>query len=291
MYRPKGILSSVVTPFTKDGEIDEPALRALLQHQITKVDALSVTGNTGEITDLTIDEVKRICDIAMEEASGKVKVIVGALYPSMRDNLEIAKYAKAAGADAVMVSPPYYISPPADGLYEYFETIGKVGIPMIIFNHPGRTPYNLMPDMLERLMQIETFVGIKECDTDMVRVNKKIQAIKGRVSFLMGHMTLALYTWILGGDGGFFSAGNYAADLVTDLYKACKDGNMEKALELHQKVCKLNDAMSTPNFPAGPKYACDLIGLKGGYCRSPIGGLNDKEKENIKRVLVEIGVL
>lgn len=292
MYKPEGIISSVVTPFKKDGAIDEEALRGLLRFQVSKkIDGLSVTGNTGEFTDLTIPEIKRICDIALEEAGGKTKVVVGALSPSMRDNLEIVKHAKAAGADAVMVSPPYYIAPPADGLFRYFAAIGEVGIPMIIFNHPGRTPYNLMPDMLERLIQIDTFVGMKECDTEMVRVHKKIQALGGRISYLMGHMTLAFYTFLLGGQGGFFSAGNYAPDLVKDLYKECKAGNLEKALELHKKACKLNDVMATANYPAGPKYACTLLGLTGGYCRAPIGELTEKEKAAIKEAMIEAGIL
>ena len=118
MYKPEGIISSVVTPFKKDGAIDEEALRGLLRFQVSKkIDGLSVTGNTGEFTDLTIPEIKRICDIALEEAGGKTKVVVGALSPSMRDNLEIVKHAKAAGSDPVKVSPPYYLAPPADGLF------------------------------------------------------------------------------------------------------------------------------------------------------------------------------
>lgn len=292
MYKPEGILTSLVTPFDKDGNVDEAALREMLEFQCnSKASGISVAANTGEFTNLTTEEVMKLTDISVEAVKGRKKVIIGALAPSMYTNLEIAKHAKEAGADAILLSPPYYITATDDGLYEYFRRIGEVGIPFIIFNIPERCPCNLMPPLIERLMTIDTFVGIKECDPSFPRVEKKLFFINGRISYLMGFVTLALPHFLLGGVGGFFSAGCFAPDILADLYTEAKAGHIEKAIELHKKVLQINDATMTANHPAGVKAAATLCGLHGGYTRAPLGQCTEAEVENIRKTLKEIGMV
>jgi len=292
MYKPEGIICSLVTPFDKEENIIEDGFRQLISHQIEQgIHGIGVAPNTGEFINLTFDDLKKLINISVDEVKGRTSIVVGALSPTMQFNIEIAKYAKNAGADAILITPPYYISPSDSGLFEYFRRIGKVGIPMIIFNHPFRTPFNLMPDMIERLLKIKNFVGIKEVDPSMSRNVMRLSMINNRVSYLMGEETLAFYHFLMGGHGGFFALSNIAPKMMLQLYEETKAGNIEVAKDIHLKIIELSEAIYVEDYPAALKEGLNILGFKGGQTRTPLHSLKESSREKLLQVMKNIGLL
>ncbi len=292
MYKPEGVIGSLVTPFDREGNILEAGFRELISYQIEAgVHGIGIVPNTGEFINLTLDDIKRLVNVCVDEVRGRVPITVGALSPSMRFNIEIAEYSKQAGADAILVGPPYYLAPAGDGLVDYFRRVGEVGIPMVIFNHPYKTPFNIMPDMLEKLFTIPTFVGIKEVDASMARNARRLAFIGDRISYLMGEEDLAFYHFLLGGHGGFFALANIAPRMLVKLYDESKAGNIAEARKLHMDLLTLGEAVYVENYPAAIKEALNMLGLQGGHTRAPIGGLTEASKENLSRVLMKLNLL
>lgn len=292
MYKPEGIISSMVTPFDNEENIIEDSFRELISYQIEQgCHGIGVAPNTGEFINLTFDDLKRLIDISVDEVKGRTGVIIGALSPTLQFNIEIAKYAKAAGADAVLVTPPYYIRPSDEGLVEYFKRIGKVGIPMIIFNHPVRTPFNLMPDIIERLLKIDTFVGIKEVDPSMANNVKKLMTISNRISYLMGKDDLAFYHFLMGGHGGFLALANIAPKMLVELYEHTKLGNIQAAKDIHLKVLELCEAVYVEDYPSSLKEGLKMLGFNAGRTRIPLHGLKESSREKLRQAMKNSGLL
>jgi 4-hydroxy-tetrahydrodipicolinate synthase len=293
MYRPYGVIASLVTPFDKDGSIKEKAFRDHIAWVIEGgVHGIGIGPNTGEFINLTFDDTKRLTDIAVDAAKGKVPVTIGALSPSLRTNIDILKYAKQAGADAALVQAPYYLPVSMDKLVDYFKALGDVGIPMIIFNHPYKTPYNLMPDTLEKLMEIESFAAVKEVDMSMARNARRVAFFKGtRISYLMGEEYMTMYHYLHGGDGSFPALVNIVPKMCVELYDACKAGDFKRAEKLHMDMLTLGEAVYVENYPSGLKEAMRLIGRDGGVTREPVGRVTDESLKNIKKALKEIKAL
>lgn len=292
MYKPEGIISSMVTPFDDEENIIEESFRELISRQIDAgVHGIGVAPNTGEFINLTFNDLKKIIDISVDEVKGRVGVIVGALSPSMRFNIEIAKYAKAAKADAILLTPPYYIHPSDEGLFEYFRRIGKIGIPMVIFNHPGRTPYNLMPDIIERLLTIDTFVGIKDVDPSMANIVKKLTSIDNRISYLVGKDDIAFYHFLMGGHGGFLALANLMPKMLVQLYDCTKAGNIEMAKDIHLKVLDLCEAVYVEDYPSSLKEGLKMLGYNGGRTRTPLHVLKESSRERLRQSMKNAGLL
>jgi len=292
MYKPKGIISSMITPFDDDENIIEESFRELISRQIDAgVHGIGVAPNTGEFINLTFNELKKIIDISVDEVKGRVGIIVGALSPTIQFNIEIAKYAKDAGADAILLTPPYYIHPSEEGLFEYFRRIGNVGIPMVIFNHPFRTPYNLMPDMIERLFTIDTFVGMKDVDPLIPNVNKKFTICDNRISYLVGEDYMAFYYFLMGGHGGFFALANLIPKMLVQLYDYAKVGNIEKAKDIHLKVLDLCEAVYVEDYPSSLKEGLKMLGYNGGRTRAPLHVLKESSREKLRQSMKNAGIL
>jgi len=293
MYKPEGIISSMVTPFDDEENIIEESFRELISRQIDEgVHGIGVAPNTGEFINLTFNDLKKIVDISVDEVKGRVGVIVGALSPTMQFNIEIAKYAKAAGADAILLTTPYYIHPSDEGLFEYFRRIGKVGIPMVIFNHPGRTPYNLMSDMIERLLTIDTFVGIKDVDPSIANTVKKLTFIDNRISYLVGEDHMAFYHFLMGGPGAWLALANLIPEMLVQLYNYTKAGNIEIAKDIHLKVLDLCEAVyDTEDYPSSLKEGLKMLGYNAGRTRAPLHVIKKSSQERLRQSLKNAGVL
>ena len=171
----KGSMTAIVTPF-KDGRVDEKALRRLVDWQIASgTDAIVVCGTTGEAATLTYDEHFAVIDAAVEEAAGRVPVLAGAGSNATANAIKLARQAKEAGADAQLQVTPYYNKPTQEGLYQHFRAIAEVvDLPMILYNVPGRTSVNLLPETTARLSNIDSIVGIKEASGDLGQVREAI---------------------------------------------------------------------------------------------------------------------
>ncbi|MDL2264267.1 dihydrodipicolinate synthase family protein [Synergistaceae bacterium OttesenSCG-928-I11] len=293
MYKPYGVLASLVTPFDKDGGIKEKALR---EHIAWVADAgvhgIGVGPNTGEFVNLTFDDIKKLTDIAVDAAKGRVPVTIGALSASLRANIEILKYAKEAGADSVLVQAPYYLPISMDKLVDYFKALGNVGIPMIIFNHPYKTPYNLQPSFYEKLLDIKTFVGVKEVDMNMGNNARRTAFFKeAKISYLMGEEYMTFYHYLHGGDGCYPALVNIVPDLCVGLYDACKKGDVTTAEKIHMDMLSLGEAVYVENYPSGLKEAMEMIGRDGGVTREPVGRLTKESREKVRLVLQKLGRL
>lgn len=293
MNKPFGVQASLITPFNNDGSVKEEAFRKHISWQIESgVHGIGIGPNTGEFVNLEFHDIKKLIDIAVDEAKKRVPVTVGALSPSMRYNLEIIKYAKEAGASYVLVQAPYYLPPSADKLIDYFKILGAVGIPMIIFNHPYKTPFNLTVDIIEKLFCIDTFVSMKEVNMNMGNNVLRLECLhaNGR-TYLQGEEYMALYHYIHGGDGAFPALGNIAPQLCVGLYNACKAGKIEEALKLHMDMLYLGQAVYVENYPSGLKEAMEMVGRDGGVTREPLGKVSPSSRLKIENALRKINLI
>lgn len=294
MYeKPFGIQASLITPFDVSGNIKEDAFRKHISWQIESgVHGIGVGPNTGEFINLQFTDIKKIVDIAVDEVHGKVPVTVGALSPSMRDNLDIIKYAKEAGATYALVQPPYYLAPSKEKLVDYFKVLGSARVPMIIFNHPYKTPYNLTPEILAKLFDIEEFVSIKEVDMNMANNVMRLECLHaGNRTYLMGEEYMTLYHYLHGGDGCFPALCNIAPSHCVNLYNYCKAGNFNEALKINFELLELGNAVYVENYPSGLKEAMALIGRDGGVTREPVGKVSPSSLEKIEMVLKKINLI
>jgi 4-hydroxy-tetrahydrodipicolinate synthase len=280
MLKLRGIISSLVTPFDEKENINENEFRKLISMQISQgAHGIGVAPNTGEFINLTFADIQKLIEISVDEVRKRVPLVIGALSPAMRCNMEIASYAKQKGADAILLTPPYYISPSEEGLFEYFKYIGKVGIPFLIFNHPLRTPYNIQSAMIERLLRIDTFVGIKDADPSFTNITKKINFCGDRLSYLIAKDDYAFHHFLMNGHGGFLALANIALKLLLDIYNNIRNNKIEKAKEIQLKVIELCDAVYVENYPSALKEGLKLLGCNPGNPRTPIHVISGAKKE------------
>jgi 4-hydroxy-tetrahydrodipicolinate synthase len=293
MDKPFGVQASCITPFDEEGNIKEEAFRKHISWQIESgVHGIGVGPNTGEFINLEFEDVVKMVNIVVDETKNRVPVTVGALSPSMRYNMRIIEYAKKAGADYVLVQAPYYLPPAPEQLVYYFEQLASIGMPMIIFNHPYKTPYNLGPEMLEKLFHIEEFVSVKEVDMNMSKNVLRLECLhSNNRTYLMGEEFMCLYHYLHGGDGSFPALGNIAPHLCVDLYNFCKEGKIKEAMKVHLDMVHLGAAAYVENYPSGLKEGMELVGRDGGVTRKPVGRLKPESRAKLKAVLKELKLI
>ena len=231
--------------------------------------------------------------VALDEAKGRIPVSIGAIAPGMRTNIEICEWAKSVGVAAALVQGPYYLAPPlGEDLYDYFRQIGAVGLPMILFNHIHKTKYNLMPEVLEKLFDIDTFVAMKETDPNMENDTLKLECLQanGR-NYLMSEEYNLFTHYMLGGAGSFPAAVNVAPEVEVSLWNNVKAGNVKEALEDHRKLCHLGCILNGNNYPRGIKEGMKFIHHEGGVTRAPIGEISQAHKDMIQKELSYIGLI
>lgn len=291
--KPFGVQASLITPFDNAGNVKEDAFRKHISWQIESgVHGIGVGPNTGEFVNLQFTDIKKVVDIAVDEVHGRIPVTVGALSASMRDNLDIIKYAKEAGATYVLVQAPYYLPPAKDKLVDYFKVLASAKMPMIIFNHPYKTPFNLTPEMISKLFDIEEFVSVKEVDMNMGNNVMRLECLhNGGRTYLMGEEYMTLYHYLHGGDGCFPALGNISPSLCVDLYNYCKAGNYEEAMRVNFELLELGNAVYVENYPSGIKEAMTMIGRDGGVTREPVGRVSSSSLEKIKVALKKINLI
>src|ERR1700729_3900367 len=215
-------MTALVTPF-KDGKIDEPAYRALIDWQITSGShGLVPVGTTGESPTLTHEEHRRAVDICIDEARGRVPVIAGAGSNNTAEAVEFASHAEQSGADAVLVVTPYYNKPTQEGLYQHFKAVNDaIGIPIIIYNIPSRSVVDMSVDTMKRLSELTNIVGVKDATGDVGRVSRQRQAMGGDFIQLSGEDMTALGAEAPGGDGCISGSGKLAPGPCAEFQAAC----------------------------------------------------------------------
>jgi 4-hydroxy-tetrahydrodipicolinate synthase len=281
-YTPNGIYTAIVTPFTRGDQFDEQAFRSIIDFQIESgIHGLLVIGGSGEFVSLTPSERQRVVEVAIDHTAGRVPVLVGALAPGTREVQDTVRSAEKEGASAVLVLPPYYIKPSAEGVFEHFSRVADVtSLPIVAYNNTGRTGLTLDIPILEKLSSIRSIVALKECERDLAVVAAKIKAVGERIAILSGDDDLGFPTFLLGSPGGIFMTANLVPALHRKLFDAAMRGDIETAREAHYALLPLVNALYTANHPGPLKDAMDLIGHPVGPVRAP---LQHAEAPNLAR--------
>ncbi len=286
----EGVIPALVTPFDENLNVDYRGIERNLEFLEKYVDALVPAGTTGEAATLSYQEhievVRHVAEVS------KLPVIGGAGSNSTREAVFLAKEVEKAGAEAAMLVTPYYNKPNADGLYLHYKTVAEsVSIPIIIYNVPSRTACNITPDVVEKLAEIDNIVGIKEASGNLRQVCEIIKRTPEDFVLLSGDDFLTLAILCLGGRGVISVAANVAPKMMKELYVAFKEGNFEKAREMHYKLMPLYSALFIDTNPIPVKKALELMGMPAGKPRPPLVELSKEKTEKLKEVLASLGII
>ncbi len=265
-----GAMTALVTPFGDDGMIDEAALRALVEFQIEgRIDGLVACGTTGESATLSKEEKLAVMRIVVEQAAGRVPVVVGTGSNDTRASVEMTRAALALGADACLAVVPYYNKPNQEGLFLHFEAIASVGMPVVLYNVPGRTVISLSAETVGRLAEIDNIVSIKEASGDM-RLGTEIMARAGnRLTYLSGDDFSTFPFCAMGGHGCISVVSNVAPGLMSDLVATARASDLNLGRLMHLKANRLGAACFSDANPVPTKVLLSLMGVCGARVRLP----------------------
>jgi 4-hydroxy-tetrahydrodipicolinate synthase len=289
----EGAYTALVTPFDRQGNLDEEGLRRLVRFQIEEgIDGLVPVGTTGECATLSYEEHERVIEIVVEEAKGRVPVIAGTGSNSTREALMLTRFAKEAKADAALLVVPYYNRPTQEGMYRHFKELAeKVDLPQILYNIPSRTGVNLLPQTVARLAEVKNIVGIKEAST-VDQVSEIIELTRGKDFVVFsGNDNQTLPILSLGGVGVISVASNVAPKLVAEMVRAFRRGDLEGARELHYRLSPLFKALFLETNPAPVKAALEMMSLPAGAPRLPLVEVSQQTQETLRKVLIGLGIL
>ncbi|MBK9077950.1 MAG: 4-hydroxy-tetrahydrodipicolinate synthase [Hyphomicrobium sp.] len=289
----KGSITALVTPF-RNGKLDEAAFARFVDWQITEgTHGLVPVGTTGESPTLDFDEHERVIDITIEVAKRRVPVIAGTGSNSTDEAIELSLYAEKAGADAVLIVTPYYNKPNQEGLYQHYKAINDaIGIPIVIYNIPGRSVVDMSVATMARCFKdLKNVVGVKDATANLARPSQQRMACGPDFCQLSGEDATALGFMAHGGRGVISVASNVAPRLVADMQNAMLAGDFVKALALQDRLMPLFEVMFIETNPGPVKYAVSRLGFGTADMRLPMVGISDASKSAIDAVLSDLGLL
>jgi 4-hydroxy-tetrahydrodipicolinate synthase len=291
----RGCATALVTPFKASGAIDEERLRALIEYQIAGgVRLLVPCGTTGESATMTEEEDRRVIQITLEAARGRAHVIAGTGSNATAAAIEYSRTARDSGADAVLVVAPFYNKPTQEGLYAHFRAVAEAvsGLPVVIYNVPGRTSSNITAQTALRLAhEVENIVAVKEASGDLTQIMAILRGRPENFRVLSGDDALTYALLALGGDGLISVAANEAPALMSRMVNLALDGDWDAARELHYKLLPLMEANFIESSPGPVKAALALMNLIEENFRLPLVPVQEKTRARMREVLTEIGLL
>ncbi|MBA3276114.1 MAG: 4-hydroxy-tetrahydrodipicolinate synthase [Chloroflexia bacterium] len=282
-----GTWTALITPF-RDGRIDEPALRSLVETQIDGgVSGLVACGTTAETPTLSPEESARIVELVISHAAGRVPVMVGTGTNNTESTLARTREAEAAGAVAALVVMPYYNRPTQEGLYQHFRYVAeRCDLPIVLYNVPGRTGSDLQAATVARLALLPNVIGIKEASGSLDRASEIIHLTDPGFSVLSGDDSLTLPIISVGGRGIVSVVGNIVPRAVSDLTTAALAGDYGRARTIHHEILDLCDAMFVETNPVPVKAAAELLGMSTSDVRLPLTSLLPESRERVFRALL-----
>tara|TARA_R110002111_G_scaffold153375_1_gene220134 strand:- start:82283 stop:83170 length:888 start_codon:yes stop_codon:yes gene_type:complete len=286
-----GLSVAMITPF-KNGEIDETALRGLVDYHIEQgTDTLCPVGTTGESPTLSHDEHKQVISIVCNQAAGRIKVMAGTGSNSTREAIELTKYAQQAGVDGALHVAPYYNKPMQEGFFQHYQAIAEaVDIPIVIYNIPGRTAKNIEPETIIRLAEIPNIIAVKESTGSMDQASHILSACD--LTVLSGDDSLTLPLMVLGGKGVVSVVGNIVPGDVKNLLNAFNAGDLNLAREWHFKLFTLcRNLLGLATNPIPIKAAMQLLGRDNGEVRLPMTQLDSASMKVLEKTLRDYGLL
>jgi 4-hydroxy-tetrahydrodipicolinate synthase len=249
-------------------------------------------GTTGESPTLSHDEHKRVVEWCVDEAKGRVPVVAGSGSNSTEEAIDLSRHAEQAGADAVLVVTPYYNKPTQEGLYQHFKAIDEaIGIPILIYNIPGRSVIDMSVDTMKRLFELKNIAGVKDATANMVRVSQQRAEIGPDFNQLSGEDGTALGFNAHGGHGCISVTSNVAPRLCAEFQGACLRGDYATALELNDKLMPLHVALFIETNPSPAKYALSVLGRCTDSVRLPLVLLEEKTKAAVRDAMVHAGLI
>jgi 4-hydroxy-tetrahydrodipicolinate synthase len=287
-----GSIVAIVTPF-KNGKVDEEGYRELIETQISNgTRAIVPCGTTGESATLSIAEHGRVIDIAVEAVNKRVPVIAGTGGNSTAEAIALTKHAKEAGADATLQVCPYYNKPTQEGLYQHFKAIAEaVPLPQVLYNIPGRTGINMLPETVARCAEIAEVVAIKEASGSLGQMAEVFQLAGDKITLLSGDDNLTLPVLSLGGKGVVSVVANIVPKDSADMIAAWEKGDVEGARARFYKLLPLCQAMFYETNPIPVKTSLALMGKINGELRLPMTPMASSNLEKLKKALAGYGLL
>ncbi|MFO1020393.1 MAG: 4-hydroxy-tetrahydrodipicolinate synthase [Planctomycetales bacterium] len=286
-----GLTVALVTPF-KDGKVDEPALRKLVDwHVEMGTDCVSPVGTTGESPTLMHDDHERVIQIVCEQANKRIKVMAGTGSNSTAEAIRLTAFAKKVGADSALMVAPYYNKPTQEGFFQHYKAVAEaVDLPIVLYNIPGRTAKNIEPETIARIAELKTVIAIKESTGSMDQASQVLALTD--LTLLSGDDSLTLPLMALGGSGVVSVAGNIVPRDVKAMITAFQAGNLAEAQRWHMKLFPLcRDMLGLATNPIPIKSAMKILGRDSGELRLPMTPLTPTETEALTKTLKNYGLI
>ena len=287
--RLEGVFVPHITPFQRNGEINEDALRQCVRFWVEEgLSGLVPCGSNGEAPYLLKEERKRVIEIVVDEVNGKVPVVAGTGAISTRETIQLTKDAKSIGVNAALVVTPFYYKYSSKEIYDHYSTvIEAVDLPILIYNVPKFTGFSLEPSVVYELVsEYDGVVGIKDSSGNLGQIAELTRLVGDKVSVLAGTADVIFPTLMLGGKGAVIAVANVTPRLCGALYKAFKEGEFVDSSKLQRRICYVNEALiKRHNQLSAIKEALNMKGLPAGYPRKPTALLEKTEKGEIKEML------
>ena len=289
----KGSFVALITPFTDDGAVDEAAFQSLVEWQIAEgTHGLVPCGTTGESPTLSHAEHRRVTELCIEAAAGRVPVIAGTGSNSTEEAIALACHAKKAGADGHLLVTPYYNKPTQEGLYRHFKAVhDAAALPLIIYNIPGRSIVDMSLETMQRLAALPNVVGTKDATNDLARPLETRIALGPDFCILSGEDATAVALLAQGGDGCISVTANIAPRACAAMHEAWQAGDLVAMRRYNEQLMPLHKALFCETSPGPVKYAASLLGLCTPHLRLPLCEIAESSKKTVASALASAGLL
>jgi 4-hydroxy-tetrahydrodipicolinate synthase len=289
----QGSMVALITPMRGDGSVDEKAFVELVEWQISEgTEGLIPVGTTGESPTLSHDEHKRVVELCVEAAKGRVPVIAGTGSNSTAEAIDFTRHAKQAGADGCLVVTPYYNKPTQEGMVLHFTAIADaVDLPLFIYNIPPRSVIDMSVETMARLAKHRNIVGVKDATANLVRPLHTRRACGEDFIQLSGEDHTALAFNAAGGVGCISVTANVAPRLCAEMQRAWREGRLSEAQAIQERLLPLHDALFAETSPGPVKYAASLLGKTADRCRLPLAPPQPATRQRVREAMVSVGLL
>ncbi len=288
----QGSITALITPF-KDGKVDEKGFQSFVAWQIAEgIDGVVPCGTTGESPTLSHDEHKRVVELCVEAAQGKVPVIAGTGSNSTDEAIDLTQHAQKAGADAALIVLPYYNKPTPEGQYQHFKAIhDATNLPIFIYNVPPRSAVDMSVETMARLAKLPRIVGVKDATADLARPIRTKLAIDKEFCMLSGEDATALPFLAQGGIGCISVTSNVAPRLTAEMHRAWRAGDLKKAMQINERLLPVSDAMFCETSPGPVKYAASLLGRASAELRLPLAPIAEASRQKVQAAMTKAGLI
>ena len=287
-----GSFAVMVTPFTREGDIDEEGYRGVVDLVIEAgCHGVISAGSTGQFFLMTNEERMRVFSIAVDQAAGRVPVLAGTSATRTEDVVGLTQYAAEIGCDGAMVLPPIYIGIDERETVEFFSRIaGESGLPIMLYNSPLAVMTELPARLVERLANIDNVVAIKDSSQDMQQMSDLIRLCGDEIRIFTGAEDWLLATVAMGAVGAVAMVPQVVGSMAVELYEAAAGGDLPRAKELHKKIARVYDLFKVGSGYVVIKEAMNMLGKPGGYSRPPMLPLTDEQRSRVREILEDVGL-